>query len=418
MTMDRLFTAFVSSTFLDLQEERERLVKVLLNQRCVPFGMEFFPSTGRTQWPIIEEAMAAADFCIFVVAGRYGTMSDSGESWTHREFRAALSLGKPVVGILHREPDSLPADKVEKTPQGRDLLAAFRREIENYTVCRYYRDHADIVEAVASSITALRDENRIHGWVPAGQRPVVLQDLEGRSVALQESDFDRVYELVEAHWRYSVSKAIPGTWDGKYVGRRVVIGQDPDGLPACAIDFARDTDRQLPFARDRHPRLTLTESSRDYGLIQLAEPRKRTGSNFVQDVVFNPPLAVGERADFALSGEFPSYKYGNRTAQLMATQDSRTGPRTFDWMSRNVAYPTRHLEMSVFLPLTLGATPRGPLIGRTAVNIDRDLSSRISTNGSYKWSRTDIDGERGYLLSMRVDRPLLRRHYRLAWNLA
>lgn len=405
--MDRLFTAFVSSTFLDLQEERARLVKVLLDQRCVPFGMEFFPSTGRTQWPVIEESMVAADFCVFVVAGRYGSLGDDGISWTHREFRAAVSLGKPLVGILHQTPEKLPANKRDESPESAELLAAFRREIEAYTVCRYYSDHTELVEAVSSSIAALREEGRIEGWVPAGRRPVVLQ----------EADFDRTYELVEINWRFRASNTDPKTWDGVYFGRRIVVGHDPDGLPACAIDFTRDTDRQLPFDSSRRPTLRLAANDRQYGLIALREPRKSTGGTFVQDVGFNPPLAIGERADFTVEGEFPSYKYGNREDLLLATQDGRTGPRVFDWTSRNVIYPTSRLEMSVFLPLELGATPHGPLVGRTALNIDRSLSAAAAADGTYTWSLTAIDDVDGYLMQLRVDQPRLRRYYRIAWDL-
>src|SRR5690348_12032660 len=62
--VDRLYTCFVSSTFLDLRAERERLSSVLLRHQCVPLGMEFFPSMGRRQWELIEESVLAADFCI------------------------------------------------------------------------------------------------------------------------------------------------------------------------------------------------------------------------------------------------------------------------------------------------------------------------------------------------------------------
>src|SRR5437016_6071114 len=91
----RLYTAFVSSTFLDLRSERETVAKALLDNRCVPFGMELFPSMGISQWPIIVESIEEADFCVFITAGRYGSISDDGElSWTHREFREAVRLKK------------------------------------------------------------------------------------------------------------------------------------------------------------------------------------------------------------------------------------------------------------------------------------------------------------------------------------
>jgi hypothetical protein len=406
--LDRLYTAFVSSTYLDLREERQRLVRVLLEHRCVPFGMEFFPSTGRTQWPIIQESMAAADFCIFVVGGRYGTTSDiDGISWTHREFREAIAAGKPIVGILHAAPADLPEDKRDHDDQALARLAAFRKEVEHHTVCRYYIDLADLMTAVTASLAVLRDEGRIQGWVPAGRNPVVLQ----------ESDFDRVYELVSSSWRFSSSSLDRNTWDGDYRGHRIVVGQDPDGLPSMSIDFTRDSDRELPFDVRRQPRLSLTSIDRSVGTAVLGDVRKSSGGTFVQDLVLRPPLGSGERLSYTFRGHFPSYKYGRRDDLLSATKDSRHGPRTFDWASRNVVYPTRHLELSVFLPLSLEASPRGPLIGRTALNVDRELTSRLINDGSYSSSVVVVDGVEGHLMRLEIDDPRLRRYYRLAWEL-
>src|SRR4051794_37751074 len=100
--MRRLYTAFVSSTYVDLIREREVVSRALLNQWCIPLGMEFFPSTGSDQWSIIAESIEVADFCVFIIAGRYGSrVNDSGIAWTHREYREARRLGKPTVVLMH-----------------------------------------------------------------------------------------------------------------------------------------------------------------------------------------------------------------------------------------------------------------------------------------------------------------------------
>jgi Domain of unknown function (DUF4062) len=152
--LDRLFTCFVSSTFLDLQEERQRLVRVLLSNECVPLGMEFFPSAGRSQWPIIQDSITAADFCIFIVAGRYGSMSDQPPlSWTRREFREAKERGKPIAAMLHADPSSLPFDRCEPDLRAREQLAEFRAELEAHTVCKYFHNEADLVETVTATVS-------------------------------------------------------------------------------------------------------------------------------------------------------------------------------------------------------------------------------------------------------------------------
>jgi len=86
--------------------------------------MEFFPSTGRSQWPIITESIDAADFCIFAIAGRYDTISDTGTSWTHREFREAVATKMPIIGMLHNNPGALPQQDSESNEEGRAGLAS------------------------------------------------------------------------------------------------------------------------------------------------------------------------------------------------------------------------------------------------------------------------------------------------------
>jgi hypothetical protein len=405
--MKRLFTTFVSSTFLDLQTERERLGRVLLGRQCVPLGMEYFPSVGDTQWGLILESLRAADFCVFVVAGRYGSISDEvGISWTHREFREAVQHDKPLIGLLHAEPDSLPLDHCERTPEARERLSAFRHEVEATTVCRYWRTEADLIDALTMSITALRDSGRIRGWVPLGDRAAVHQD------------FDRRYEHIDTRWSFTRSEQFPDTLDGHYWARRRLVSQDSSGLDICSIDFARDSDRQLPFDDVRRPQLRIVEATRTgNGSTTLRPPRKTKGSNFVQDVVFHPPLVPGEMADFTLEGFLPSYKYAFREDIIEATTVSKLGPRPYEWVSRNVAYPTEQLDLEVFLPAELNATPRGPAIGRGPGRVDADLNTTVVGDGLYRVEQTVRDGVPGQLMSLHLPNPVLRRRYRLAWDL-
>jgi hypothetical protein len=137
----------------------------------------------------------------------------------------------------------------------------------------------------------------------------------------------------------------------------------------------------------------------------------------VQDVAFSPPLSPSEVADFTIEGHFPSYKYGTREGLVHATLDSKAGPRSHDWATRNIRFPTRRLTMSVFLPRSLQAAPRGPMLGRDAALTDPDLSDRIVRAGCYSCEEVELDGQAGYLLGLDVTDPAMRVRHRLAWDL-
>jgi hypothetical protein len=409
--MERLFTCFVSSTFKDLQAERQRLARVLLRGECVPLGMELFPSIGRAQWSLIDDSIQAADFCVFMVGGRYGTISDEPPlSWTHREFRRAVELGKPIAALLHAAPETLPFDRSEAHDEGRAQLAAFRRELEDHTVCSYWRDEADLVEAAGSSVRSFREGGTLSGWVRAQERAVLID----------ESAFDRVYELIELDYAFHASANRPDTVDGIYHGRRRMRCNAEDGLSYLALDFTRGNERQLPFDEHTAPRLELVsfERSRSGAGLLDPRPRKREGSTFIQDVVFRPRLARGETVDFAVRGVMPSYKYRYRDQILAVTADARGGARTYEWTSRQVSFPTDELVIRVFLAHDTGGMPLGPSVGRGATNEDDRLGAELQASDAYTVDLdAERDGVRGIEMQLRLRRPPLLRRYRLCWEL-
>jgi hypothetical protein len=47
--MEKRYQVFVSSTFSDLQEERQEIIQALLELKCIPAGMELFPAANDDQ---------------------------------------------------------------------------------------------------------------------------------------------------------------------------------------------------------------------------------------------------------------------------------------------------------------------------------------------------------------------------------
>ena len=88
--MDKRYQVFVSSTFTDLQEERQEIMQALLELRCIPAGMELFPAANETQWDLIRKVIDDCDYYIVVIGGRYGSIGPDGLSYTEMEYRYAL----------------------------------------------------------------------------------------------------------------------------------------------------------------------------------------------------------------------------------------------------------------------------------------------------------------------------------------
>jgi len=92
--MEKRYQVFVSSTYEDLQPERQEVMHVLLELDCIPAGMELFPAANEDQWTLIKEVIDDCDYYIVIIGGRYGSVGTDGISYTEMEYRYASEIGK------------------------------------------------------------------------------------------------------------------------------------------------------------------------------------------------------------------------------------------------------------------------------------------------------------------------------------
>lgn len=162
--MDKRYQVFVSSTYADLQEERQEVMQALLELDCIPAGMELFPAANEDQWTLIKKVIDDCDYYMVIVAGRYGSIGPDGLSYTEMEYRYALETGKPVLGFVHREPGSLPASRCEANDDGKAKLGIFREFVQK-KMCRFWENPPDLGSQVSRSLVKLIKSSPGIGWV-------------------------------------------------------------------------------------------------------------------------------------------------------------------------------------------------------------------------------------------------------------
>src|SRR6185437_8296683 len=92
MALETIYTVFVSSTYEDLRIERAEVQRALLKLHCLPIGMELFPSADEETWEFIKRQIQNADYYVVVLAGRYGSITADGLSWTEKEYDYAREI--------------------------------------------------------------------------------------------------------------------------------------------------------------------------------------------------------------------------------------------------------------------------------------------------------------------------------------
>ena len=204
-SMDRRFQVFVSSTFLDLKDERAAIVSALLQMDAFPAGMELFPAADDDAWTLIERVIEASDYYLLVIGGKYGSVDPQTElSYTEREYDLAVSLGRPVMAFLHGEPQKIEVGKAEVEEATRKKLEAFRAKVEKSKHVKYWKNPDDLAGKVALSYASFRQTYPAVGWVKG--------DVQTSAEALTElNDLRKQLEGVETRLAAARTGPPPGT---------------------------------------------------------------------------------------------------------------------------------------------------------------------------------------------------------------
>lgn len=156
MAIEKRYQVFVSSTYLDLVEERKEVMQALLELDCIPSGMELFQAADEDQWSLIKRVIDDCDYYMVIVGGRYGSVGPAGVSYTEMEYRYALEQGKPSVAFLHDRPEEIASSRTEATEEGRQRLESFRNLCQQKVV-KYWNSPEGLGSVVSRSIIRLRN---------------------------------------------------------------------------------------------------------------------------------------------------------------------------------------------------------------------------------------------------------------------
>src|SRR5689334_6333745 len=136
--MDKRYQVFVSSTYSDLKEERQRVMQALMEMDCIPAGMELFPAADDEQWEFIKRIIDDCDYYILIIGGRYGSLTKEGISYTEKEYEYAKELGLKILAFIHEKPGEIALGKSDVDPDLRARLLKFRDEVSTGRLVKFW----------------------------------------------------------------------------------------------------------------------------------------------------------------------------------------------------------------------------------------------------------------------------------------
>lgn len=159
------YQVFVSSTYTDLKNERMAVMQCLLDNDCIPVGMEQFAASNMSQMEYIKRMLDDCDYYILILAGRYGSLDRDGIGFTEKEYDYALSKKIPIMSFLHDNIENLPVAAFERDEEGKKRLLAFRDKVSREKMVKFYANIGDLKAAVVTSINKCKQDYPAVGWV-------------------------------------------------------------------------------------------------------------------------------------------------------------------------------------------------------------------------------------------------------------
>lgn len=170
MAKDKKYQIFISSTYLDLIEERQVAVQSIIKMGHIPAGMELFKA-GASQWQTITKWIDESDIYVLILGGRYGSINEhEGKSYTQLEYEYALSKGIPVFAIvlkdnfLQEKENNKKDDKIEIFEKENIVKYNKFKKLVLSKVVAFAEDIKDIQIEIPNNVNTIARERKLEGW--------------------------------------------------------------------------------------------------------------------------------------------------------------------------------------------------------------------------------------------------------------
>lgn len=163
--MEKRYQVFISSTFADLEEERKEVMEAIINLNCFPAGMEMFPAADIEQFEYIKTIIDQSDYYILVIAGRYGSVTEDGKSYTEKEYEYAIEKGIPVLVFVKKDIENIPVNKTDNSPELKERLLEFRKNVMKNRLAKLWDEKMELKYKVSDSLSKAFKMKPRDGWI-------------------------------------------------------------------------------------------------------------------------------------------------------------------------------------------------------------------------------------------------------------
>ncbi len=174
--MKKKYQIFISSTYVDLKEERQVVCNAILKIHQFPVGMEQFNAGDSKQWEVIKEAIDSSDYYVLILGKRYGSTISSGDeagiSYTEKEYNYAVSRGVPVLAFIKSDDASFRGDAFEDDTKKKKKLNFFKEKVKANHIVERFSNSYELASEVTAALHNEMGKNVRPGWVRGNQSEI------------------------------------------------------------------------------------------------------------------------------------------------------------------------------------------------------------------------------------------------------
>lgn len=286
---DKKYQVFISSTYVDLREERKKVMNAVLMADCIPTGMELFVAQDEEQFNVISKIIDLCDFYILIIGSRYGSINQkTGLSYTEMEYNYAIDKCIPVLVFALSNYDDIGDDKKDDSEESRARFVLFRKKVMSNRLCSEFSTPDDLMIKTLAAIYNAKTQYDRPGWVRGGDfdPEKLLKDnyalieenkelKEKLKNVVTQSDYSFLEETFPMHYVETQYVIASGGYRPKTKDIMPTFGELFEYLSAgltsdCLLgDFFGMVDKYVPgFHTDRATALRLKARFLMYELIQ------------------------------------------------------------------------------------------------------------------------------------------------------
>lgn len=157
-------SAFISSTFVDLYEDRTAIAEVLKARGLNVNALDIRPASSQSSKKEILNGIRESDFVILLIGDRFGSILKSmtgneSQSITWWEYTNALKMGKPVIAYFKNVDGSDPKSHDDKSDplyaKKRVLFERFKKLVTNRHNPSFYADPYNLADQLDESLISI-----------------------------------------------------------------------------------------------------------------------------------------------------------------------------------------------------------------------------------------------------------------------